>query len=126
MQVLINSGHNIEVHEGLKDHIRGLVESTLSQMSNHITRVEVHLSDENGPKVSSNDKRCMMEARLERRPPIAVTHHADTLDQAISGAVEKLARLIEHTQARRRSIKEHQNDPLPSETQSSLPKNSTP
>jgi hypothetical protein len=41
-----------------------------------------------------------MEARLDGRPPIAVTHHADTLGNAVSGAAEKLARSIEHTLGR--------------------------
>jgi ribosome-associated translation inhibitor RaiA len=59
--------------------------------------VEVHLIDESGPKSRKNNKRCMMEARLEGRQPIAVTDEAATLDLAVDGAADKLARLIEHT-----------------------------
>ena len=55
----------------------------------------VHLGDENGSKNGSNDKRCMMEARLDGRPPIAVTHQAPTLDQAMNAAAEKLERSID-------------------------------
>ena len=55
----------------------------MSRISDHITRVEVHLSDENGDKDGQNDMRCMMEARLEGRQPIAVTHQAATLDEAV-------------------------------------------
>jgi ribosome-associated translation inhibitor RaiA len=66
-------------------------------MSDHITRVEVHLTDERGPKNGKNDKRCMMEARLEGRQPIAVTDEAAALDLAVNGAADKLARLIENT-----------------------------
>jgi hypothetical protein len=36
--------------------------------------VEVHLSDENGKKGGSHDKRCMMEARLEGHQRGALTH----------------------------------------------------
>lgn len=36
-----------------------------------ISRVEVHLSDEDGKKGGQNDKRCMMEARLDGRQPAA-------------------------------------------------------
>jgi ribosome-associated translation inhibitor RaiA len=39
----------------------------------------------------------MMEARLAGRQPIAVTEEAATLDLAVDGAADKLARLIEHT-----------------------------
>ena len=38
------------------------------RFSAHITRVEVHLGDENAGKRGSDDKRCMMEARLEGHP----------------------------------------------------------
>jgi len=60
--------------------------------------VEVHLSDENSNKKGgNNDMRCMMEARLKSRQPVAVVHQAATLDQAIDGAAEKLSKLVEST-----------------------------
>ncbi len=46
--------------------------------------------------------RCVMEARLEGRQPIAVTDQAATLDQAVRGDANKLARLIESTLGRLR------------------------
>ena len=115
MQIQINSGHNIEVHEALAAQVSGIVESALSRFSDHITRVEVHLSDENSDKkVGHDDMRCMMEARLEGRQPITVTHQAATLDQAVDGAADKLARLIEHTLGRQREQASHRTDPDPS------------
>ena len=74
MQVQINTDHNIEGREVLTTQVRGVVEGALTRFSDHITRVEVHLSDENSHKGGQNDKRCMLEARLERRRPVAVTH----------------------------------------------------
>ena len=59
-------------------------------LQSQITRVEVHFSDENGGKGGANDKRCVMEARLAGRKPIAVTDQADTFDEVIDGAAEKL------------------------------------
>jgi ribosome-associated translation inhibitor RaiA len=97
MQIQVNTDHTIEGHETLADQIRGVVENALSRMSDHITRVEVHLTDGRGPKSGKSDKRCMMEARLEGRQPIAVTDEASTVDLAVNGAADKLARLIEHT-----------------------------
>ena len=41
-----------------------------------------------------------MEARLQGRPPLAVTHHADNQHQAITGAADKLNRLIASTLGR--------------------------
>jgi hypothetical protein len=41
-----------------------------------------------------------MEARLEGRQPTAVTHEAESLDDAVSGAADKLKRVIESTLGR--------------------------
>ncbi len=101
MQIQIHADHNIEGHQALTDHVIGVVERTLNRVSEHITRVEVHLSDVNGDKSGPNDKRCVMEARLEGRQPVAVTHQAATLDQAVNDAADKLTRLIESTLGRR-------------------------
>ena len=111
MQIQINSDHTIEGHEALATQVSGVVESALSRVSDHITRVEVHLSDENGDKQGENDKRCMMEARLEGRQPIAATHQAATLDQAVDGAADKLTRLIESTLGRGRHQESRRTDP---------------
>jgi ribosome-associated translation inhibitor RaiA len=111
MQIQINTDHTIAGHEALAAEVRGIVESALSRFSDHITRVQVHLSDENGDKSGQNDKRCMMEARLEGHQPIAVTHEAATVDQAVDGAADKLARLIESTLGRLRDQKSHRTDP---------------
>jgi len=79
-----------------------VVEEALSRFSDQITRVEVHLSDENSHKSGQNDKRCLMEARLEGRRPTAVTHQAATLGQAVDGAADKLQKVIESTLGRLR------------------------
>lgn len=111
MQIQVNTDHSIEGHGALAVRIRGVVENALSRMSDHITRVEVHLSDENGDKQGQNDKRCMLEARIEGRQPIAVTYHAAALDQAVDGAADKLTRLIESTLGRQRDHNSHRTAP---------------
>ncbi len=117
MQIQINTDHNIEGHEALTSHVSSVVEDTLHQFSDHITRIEVHLSDEKAPTKGQtggqNDKRCMMEARLEGYHPLAVTAHADTLHQAIEGAANKLARLVESTLGRLHDHKHRSNASTP-------------
>lgn len=114
MQIQINTDRNVEGHEALAAQVSGVVESALSRLSDHITRVEVHLSDGNSDKKGGNDDiRCMMEARLEGRQPLAVTHQAATLDQAVDGAADKLTRLIESTLGRLREQKSRRTDPPP-------------
>jgi hypothetical protein len=55
----------------------------------------------------------MMEARLEGRQPIAVTHEAATLGQAVDGAADKLRRMIESNLGRLRDQKTRRTDPPP-------------
>jgi len=100
MQIQVNTDNNIEGREKLTDHVRSVVESALNRFKDRITRVEVHLSDQNGDKSGQGDKRCMMEARLEGRQPTAVTHEAATLDQAVDGAADRIQRLIKSTLGR--------------------------
>ena len=52
MQIQVNTDHTIEGHEALADQIRGVVENALSRMSDHITRVEIHVTDERGPRAA--------------------------------------------------------------------------
>jgi len=114
MQIQLNTDHNIEGHEALATQVSSVVESALKRFSDHITRVEVHLSDENSDKKGGNDDmRCVMEARLEGRKPIAVTDHAATVDQAVNGAAYKLTRLIESTLGRLRDQRRGRTDPPP-------------
>lgn len=103
MQILLNTDGHIEGREALATRISNVVEGALNRFSDQITRVEVHLSDENTDKKGGgDDMRCVLEARLEGRQPIAVTHQAATLDQAVDGAADKLTRLIASTLGRLR------------------------
>ena len=95
MRVLLNTDHSVADFDTLNTHVDAVVSEALNHHRNHITRVEVHIGDENGKKTGPDDKRCMMEARLERRPPVAVTHHAGTIESAVHGAARSLAKAIE-------------------------------
>jgi hypothetical protein len=100
MQIQINTDHNIEGSEALALHIKGMVASAMSRFGDEITRVKVHLSDENGNKVGQNDKLCVMEARLKGRQPTAVTHAAASVNEAVEGSAEKLKRHVQSTLAK--------------------------
>jgi ribosome-associated translation inhibitor RaiA len=90
MKIQINTGHNIKGSEKFNERFTNLLSEELDRFSSQITRLEVHFSDEDGKKDGLNDKRCMIEARLEGLKPIAVTNYADTHEDAISGAIDKL------------------------------------
>jgi hypothetical protein len=95
MQVQVNTDRNTTAQDVPPSEVEAAVEAALARFSHRVTRVEVHLSDQNSHKAGRNDKRCMMEARLAGLDPIAVTHQADTWSLAIAGATEKFERAIE-------------------------------
>jgi ribosome-associated translation inhibitor RaiA len=100
MQIQISTGHNITGSEKFIRHTKTVVESVLGHLADRITRIEAHISDENSKKGGGYDKRCMMEARIEGHQPIAVTHEADNIVQAVSGAADKLKNSLDHTLSR--------------------------
>lgn len=105
MQILISTDHNIEGREARAAEITDVLTADLARFSDHITRVVVHLADENGPKAGHDDIRCTLEARLEGRQPIAASHHADTVSLAVHGAADSLMSLIENTLGRTEAIR---------------------
>ena len=105
MKIQFNTGRNIIGSEELRTSLTSIISGELSRFKDHITRLEVHLSDEDSNKNGVNDKRCMIEARLEGMKPIAVTNHADTQEQAVTGAVEKLKSSLNTIQGRLRNHK---------------------
>ncbi len=96
MKIQINTDNNIEASDEFIQETQAVVESALERFADRITRVEVHLSDENSSHKGGTDKRCVMEARLEGMQPVAVTDQADHIEQAVNGAADKLERLLNH------------------------------
>ena len=90
MIIQINTDKNIAGSDKLSAYLESTTSEALSRFSDKISRLEVHLSDENSHKEGLNDKRCMLEARIDGMQPIAVTYQADTTEQAINGALDKL------------------------------------
>ena len=96
MIVQVHTDPNIESSPALTSHVEALVATAVERFASRISRVQVHLGDENSAsKGGARDKRCMMEARLDGRPPIAVTQQAATLQAAMDGAAAKLERAID-------------------------------
>lgn len=100
MKIQINTDYHITGREALLEQAEATIISAVGPLAKHITRVEVHLSDEDGEKTGGRDKRCVMEARLEGRQPIAVTDESDSLDGAITGAAAKLKGSLNRTLGR--------------------------
>jgi len=50
MQVMVNSGKHVDTSMAFKTDIRSRVRDKLQRYEEHLTRVEIHLSDENALK----------------------------------------------------------------------------
>jgi hypothetical protein len=97
MQVQVNTGNGLQNNEGLERWADTYLNETLARFRQDLTRVEVQLSDEASGKKGAADIRCMMEARLNGRDPLAVNHHGATQDEAFRGAAQRLIHLLDHT-----------------------------
>ena len=76
MQIQVNTDDNIEGHDALTAQVEADVRDALSRFAAQITRVEVHLSDENAARGGSDDKRCLLEVRPTGQQPMAVIRPA--------------------------------------------------
>ena len=96
MQIQTNTDRNISGHDALAQNVEEILERLLGRFSEQITRVEVHLSDENGlTKVGVEDKRCLLEVRLAGQQPVSVSEQAHTVTAAVTGAAHKMISLLE-------------------------------
>jgi ribosome-associated translation inhibitor RaiA len=94
MTIQINTDKSIDVEERHQEYFSTQISDALERFEDHITRIEVHLKDENGKKEGVNDKTCVLEARLKGKQPIAVTSQADSIEKAVSEATDKIKAAI--------------------------------
>lgn len=94
MNVQVNTDHNIEGSEDLNTFIKSRLSEDFSRFNNAITRIEVHITDQNAHKSGAQDKKCLLEARVANRQPVVVSHNAETVHQAFEAASDKLMRSL--------------------------------
>ncbi len=82
--------------------IEGVMEGALERFGDRIAAVEVSLSDPEGLGAVKAGMTCHVEVRLLQAGPLAASHQATTLAEAIHGAAAKLKRSL-NGQLRRRT-----------------------
>jgi ribosome-associated translation inhibitor RaiA len=95
MQIQVNTDDHIQGGESLAQWVRDETASRLARFKDHLTRLEVFLTDVDAAKSGVNDKRCRLEARLAGRPPVTVTAEADKMAGAFISAMDKLASALD-------------------------------
>ena len=97
MTIQFNADKNLTIRQGFETALAELLKDELSRFSENITRIEVHFSDENGPKTGQDDKKCLLEARLQGLQPVVVSAMDGTYELAIYAAIVKLKAVLEKT-----------------------------
>lgn len=95
MIVQINTDNNVEGNARLKAYITEEIGTALARFEDKVTRLEVHLGDENSDKSGVNDKRCLIEARPINMQPIAVTNYSESSEKAFHGALDKIKKVLD-------------------------------
>jgi len=102
MQIHLNTDSHVQGHEGMERWAEGELRDKLARFADRITRIDVHLSDASPTRVGVTDKRCTLEARLAGRKPMAASHDAAKVADALSGAIERLLRVLDADAGRQR------------------------
>ncbi len=98
MAVFLRTDNHLNGGERLATFVESIAEGAIEHVKNQVTRVDVYLGDENSAaKSGDNEFRCSMEARIGGLKPLAVTHHAGSIDDAVRGAADKLQSVIDST-----------------------------
>ncbi|MPV86573.1 HPF/RaiA family ribosome-associated protein [Ostreibacterium oceani] len=90
MQIQLNTDKNIEGTQGLEAFVAEEINQGLKHYAHRITRVEVHLSDQNADKGGNDDMQCKIEARIEGVQPVLVTSKSSTKEIALTESIDKM------------------------------------
>lgn len=97
MLIEVTTDNHIQGRADVAASVQAIVGDALEHFQERLSRVEVHLADENSHKGGDSDIRCSLEARVEGMKPVGVSHYAGSLEAAVVGASEKLEHMLEHT-----------------------------
>ncbi len=110
MQFQFNSDSSVMGTQNVAERIETQVRTKLARFEDRLTRLEVHVSDENGRKGGSDDKTCTIEARPRGDRPIGVTEHAADVDAAARKAASTMVQRLERVLGKE---SRHKHDPRP-------------
>jgi ribosomal subunit interface protein len=96
--------NNIPVSEELEQQLSGFIQKSLKRFTDRITRIEVHLEDENSLKGGKDDKRCSIEVRPVNMEPIIVSSKSDNVIKSVREAADKAKATLDRAIGK---LKEH-------------------
>jgi regulator of PEP synthase PpsR (kinase-PPPase family) len=98
MKIQVNTTSTIDGSDALAATIETTIHSALDRYGDRLTRVEAHVSDEDGKAAANRSaKRCLLEARPSGMDPVVVTGSGDTVERACHDATQKMKSLLDST-----------------------------
>lgn len=95
MHIQLNPARGVSISPALEEYINTQLGSVVRRFGERLTRIEVYLTDVNGPK-GGLDKQCKLEARPRGGDPLLARRelvHEDAYD-AVSGAAKRLESVL--------------------------------
>jgi hypothetical protein len=90
----------LPIEKSGRDYLRRKLELRLGKFGRSIERVSVRIGDANGPR-GGVDKTCAIKVVLPRIPSVVVTVQAASLEAAMDGALQAIARTVRRLLQRR-------------------------
>lgn len=90
MIITFNTDHHKDGNADFRARYQTILTEKLENYSHEIKKLDVHLTDENGKKEGGEDKKCLLEAHIEKMNPIVSTNHAGTYELSLTGAIDNL------------------------------------
>lgn len=95
MQILLHGDTNSDGSRAMAEHVEDVVNGALGRFGARVTRVEVHLSDADGPvSARAGSIHCAMQAHVTGHETLFVTERGDNAHRAIEAGVRKLKRAV--------------------------------
>jgi ribosome-associated translation inhibitor RaiA len=107
MIIQLNAAGILNIHELFENELKNRISKKLQRLSGYITSLEVHITDENGIKTGPNDIKCILEAHLKGMKSIVVSQSANTLEESVHGAIDKLKDSVDSIIERARDHEHH-------------------
>ncbi|MDJ1017060.1 MAG: HPF/RaiA family ribosome-associated protein [Paracoccaceae bacterium] len=101
MDIHVSTDNFIQGDERVVEVAEMAVENDLGHMKDWLTRVEVHLKDQNADKHGPDHIRCTMEARPRGLAPMAAHADASDIPAALKGAASKLRQRLQSAHSKR-------------------------
>lgn len=107
MQVQFNSDNQVEGDTDMAARVEEIARARVSRIEQHLTRMEIHVGDVDGPRNGVEGKRCAIEVRPAGMSPISATDHAANVESAVAGAADRILAAYDRQVGKRTSRKGH-------------------